>query len=62
MEEKKEDVIKNLKIINSLAGDLAKLVANARALRSGILAVNKKISLKEKELKAKDELRRQAEE
>ena len=62
MEEKKEDVIKNLKLINSLSGDIAKLIENAKTAKNAVIAINKKISLKEKELRAQDELQRRMEE
>ncbi len=62
MEEKKEDIIKNLKIINSLTGDIGKLLDGAKQAKAAALAINKKIVAKEKSLKAAEDLKRIEEE
>ena len=62
MEEKKEDIIKNLKIVNSLTGEIGKLLDNAKGIKSVAVAINKKIGAKEKSLKAAEDLKRIEEE
>ncbi len=62
MEEKKEDIIKNLKIVNSLTGEIGKLLDNAKGIKSVAVAINKKIGAKEKSLKEAEDLKRIEEE
>ncbi|MBR1868428.1 MAG: translation initiation factor IF-2, partial [Clostridia bacterium] len=58
MEEKKEDILKNLKKINSLSGELAELLSKAKAVKTLSVSINKKIAAKEKALKAEEEARK----
>ncbi|MBO4262875.1 MAG: hypothetical protein J5903_03725, partial [Clostridia bacterium] len=62
MEEKKEDILKNLKIINSLGDEISDLLAKAKAAKTVVVGINKKINAKEKGLKAAEEARLRAEE
>lgn len=62
MEEKREDKTKNLKLINSLIGSIAELKAKVKDIRTAAVGLNKKLSVKEKALKAEEEARRAAEE
>ena len=43
MEEKKEDILKNLKRINSLGGALADLKSKVDTLKADISAINKRL-------------------
>ena len=52
MEEKKEDILKNLKRINSLGGALADLKSKVDTLKADISAINKKANAKERQIKA----------
>ncbi len=53
MVEKKEDILKNLKKINSLNGSsMAELKAKVDKLKADIQAINKKANAKEKQIKA----------
>ena len=51
MEEKKEDILKNLKRINSLGGALADLKSKVDTLKADISAINKKANAKERQIK-----------
>lgn len=57
MEEKKDDLMKNLKKINSLGGSLTEMKGKVDALKSGISNINKRVSAKEKQIKAEQEER-----
>ena len=55
MEEKKEDLLKNLKKINAIYGELDDLKAKVKEAKSSVNAITKKISAKEKSLRAERE-------
>lgn len=57
MEEKKEDLLKNLKKINSLGSALTEMKGKMDALKSGISGINKRVIAKEKQIKAAEEER-----
>ena len=61
MEEKREDLLKNLKKINAIYGELADLRAKVKEAKSSVYAINKKISAKEKSLRAEREAALKAE-
>ena len=52
MEEKREDLLKNLKKINAIYGELDDLKAKVKEAKSSVNAITKKISAKEKSLRA----------
>lgn len=55
MEEKREDLLKNLKKINAIYGELDDLKAKVKEAKSSVNAITKKISAKEKSLRAERE-------
>lgn len=55
MEEKREDLLKNLKKINAIYGELDDLKAKVKEAKSLVNAITKKISAKEKSLRAERE-------
>ncbi|MDD7165123.1 MAG: translation initiation factor IF-2 [Clostridia bacterium] len=61
MEEKREDLLKNLKKINAIYGELDDLRAKVKEAKSSVYAINKKISAKEKSLRAEREAALKAE-
>ncbi len=61
MEEKREDLLKNLKKINGIYGEMDDLKAKVKEIRSSAYAINKKISAKEKSLRAELEAAMKAE-
>lgn len=61
MEEKREDLLKNLKKINAIYGELDDLKAKVKEAKSSVYAITKKISAKEKSLRAEREAALKAE-
>ena len=61
MEEKREDLLKNLKKINAIYGELDDLKAKVKEAKSSVYAITKKISAKEKSLRAEREAALRAE-
>lgn len=55
MEEKREDLLKNLKKINAIYGELDDLKVKVKEAKSSVNAITKKISAKEKSLRAERE-------
>ncbi len=55
MEEKREDVVNNVKKINAIYGELDDLKAKVKEAKSSVNAITKKISAKEKSLRAERE-------
>ncbi len=51
MEEKKEDLLKNLKKVNAICGEIDDLKSKVKEAKSKVSALGKKISVKEKSLK-----------
>ena len=62
MEEKREDIFKNLKKINAISGEIEGLKEKVRAIGSEAAAIGKRIAQKDRELKAAEAERREREE
>ena len=57
MEEKKEDLLKNLKKIKSINDNMSGLISKVDALKAGIAEINKRVNAKERKIKADAEER-----
>lgn len=55
MEVKKEDLFKNLKRVNAIYGEMDDLKAKVKASKTAVTAITRKISAKEKAIKAEQE-------
>lgn len=57
MEEKKEDILKNLKRVKAISDGMSEFISKVNELKSGMSEINKRVNAKERKIKADAEER-----